>query len=46
MSHRKEDQEKEANELKNDLAKLKRCNLAHTPIELDLIPVETKVKNL
>jgi hypothetical protein len=25
---------------------LKKCNLAHTPIELDLIPVETKVRNL
>lgn len=25
---------------------MRKCNLAHTPIDLDLIPVETKMKNL
>lgn len=28
------------------LLKEKKCNLAHNPLELDLIPVETKMKNL
>lgn len=45
-STKKEDIEKEQKDLQNDLQKLRKCNLAHTPIDLDLIPVETKMKNL